>query len=63
MVWRRRNSNNVENDDHKMDDAKDAKTTTELLTEAPVDELLLAKREAEEAGKLKAAGKDVFDAE
>ena len=35
------------------DDAKEATTTTELLTEAPVEELLAEKREAEEAQRLK----------
>ena len=36
------------------DDAKEARTTSELLEEAPVEELLEAKREAEAAEKLKA---------
>lgn len=34
----------------------EARTTSELLTEAPVEELLEAKRDAEEAAKAKAAG-------
>mmetsp|Transcript_44139 Transcript_44139/g.115993 ORF Transcript_44139/g.115993 Transcript_44139/m.115993 type:complete len:136 (+) Transcript_44139:56-463(+) len=38
----------------EMDDAKEAHATTALLTAAPVEELLVAKREAEEAQKLKA---------
>lgn len=37
----------------EMDDAKEAKTTTELLTEAPVEDLLAAKREAEDSARLK----------
>ena len=38
----------------QIDDEKEAITTTELLTEAPIEELLEAKREHEEAQKLKA---------
>ena len=37
------------------DDEKEAKTTSELLTEAPIEELLEAKAEAEEAQRLKAS--------
>ena len=37
------------------DDAKEATTTTELLSEAPVEEVLEAKRKAEEEVKLKAS--------
>jgi hypothetical protein len=38
----------------RQDDAKDAHTTSKLLTAAPVEELLSLKREAEEAQRLKA---------
>ena len=38
-----------------IDDAKEAYTTGTLLTEAPVEELLLAKRDLEEAQKVKAS--------
>jgi Skp family chaperone for outer membrane proteins len=37
------------------DEAKEAHTTSTLLTAAPVEELLLAKREAEEKQRLKAS--------
>jgi len=37
----------------QIDEAKEAHTTTTLLTEAPVEELLLAKRDADEAQRLK----------
>lgn len=37
------------------DDAKEKHTTTELLSEAPVEDLLREKREAEESQKLKAS--------
>ena len=36
------------------DDAKEETTTKQVLTEAPIDELLAEKREAEEALRLKA---------
>jgi len=38
----------------EVDEALEARTTTELLTAAPVEELLAAKREGEEALRLKA---------
>ena len=37
------------------DDAKEAVTTSELLEEAPIEELLEEKREAEEQQRLKAS--------
>ena len=35
------------------DDDQEARTTSELLTEAPVEELLVEKRDAEEAARTK----------
>ena len=37
------------------DDEKEAKTTTELLTEAPIEDLMEEKRAAEEQKRVKAA--------